>query len=356
MKTTPSKQINNTINFVKAIGCIGVILIHCGFPEYIGILFASLARFAVPFFTTISGFYLLSKNTQSISTSNLLRKIVHISKIIAYAELFALCFAIISGFAMNYDIVKSFARYTNTTGLLKLLWDNTPLTYVHYWYLYALLYCYITVITLYKVAPKCIFGKKISLCALFLFIAFYLMNIISNSELPFDFLVPIGQDGSLSAIYNLFIFRSLPFFLTGVSIKFYERQIRAIRILSKRMLVSTIFVGAILSCLERFLWGDMQIYIGTHLIVLATFIFCIKYPDGINKKIEWIGKELSMTIYIIHISVMEIVNWVGASFGLNNIPLYYWLRPIITIVISLLCASIFFSFNCHLRKTMAKCK
>lgn len=357
MEAKSSRQINNTINFVKAIGCIGVILIHCGFPGYIGILFATLARFAVPFFTAISGFYLLNRNIQYIGTTHLLHKIIHILKIIASAELFALCFSIISGFVMNHDIATSFARYTDTAGLLKLLWDNTPLTYVHYWYLYAMLYCYITVLILCKVASECIVEKnrkKISLCALFLFIAFYLMNIISNSKLPFDFLISIGRDDNLSAIYNLFIFRSLPFFLTGVSLKFYERQISAARILSKRRLVFIMFIGAILSCLERSLWGDMQIYIGTYLIVLAAFIFCIKYPNGINKKIEWIGKELSMIVYIIHISVMEVVIWIGTSFSLNNIPLYHWSRPIVVIGISLLCASVFFSLNCHLRKIIAK--
>ena len=86
------KKTNNSIDFFKAIACIGVVLIHCRFPGVVGILIRTIARFAVPFFTMISGFYLISSDTEIVDTTRLKEKIKHILKLIAGAEVFAFIF------------------------------------------------------------------------------------------------------------------------------------------------------------------------------------------------------------------------------------------------------------------------
>lgn len=48
---------NRCLNFFKGLGCIFVIFIHFPFPGEIGRIISGLARFAVPLFFMISGYY-----------------------------------------------------------------------------------------------------------------------------------------------------------------------------------------------------------------------------------------------------------------------------------------------------------
>lgn len=49
---------NKYIDAAKALACIFVVLIHCMFPGKIGLVFRALARFAVPLFFAVSGYFL----------------------------------------------------------------------------------------------------------------------------------------------------------------------------------------------------------------------------------------------------------------------------------------------------------
>lgn len=171
------------------------------------------------------------------------------------------------------------------------------------------------------------------------------MSAISNLGLPFDFKISIGREDNISALYNLFVFRSGPFFLIGIAMRIYEQKIKNSKLLSKRNLMICMMVGGLLSILERLILGDIQIFIGTGLMVLAIFSYCIKYPDGINEQVEKIGKNLSMYVYIIHVSVMEAVNWLGKMTGIYDLAVFQWVRPIIVIMISLLCAAFLYEFK-----------
>ena len=137
------KKTNNTIDFFKALACISVVLIHCRFPGVAGVLVRTIARFAVPFFTMISGFYLISSEAEMVDAIRLKGKIKHMIKLIAGAELFAFIFFafgdIISKHTLDFVILK----YTDVAKWIKFVWDNTPLSYTQFWYLYALLYCYV---------------------------------------------------------------------------------------------------------------------------------------------------------------------------------------------------------------------
>lgn len=344
------KQTNNTIDFFKAMACIGVVLIHCRFPGAFGALMRTIARFAVPFFTMISGFYLLNNEVERVDTVRLKRKIKHMLKLIVGAELFAFTFFVfgdlISKHTLNFVILK----YTDVARWIKLVWDNTPLSYTHFWYLYALLYCYIAVLFMKKVKIRMGGGKTVIISAVVLFGAFYSMSAISNTDLPFHFMISIGREDNISALYNLFLFRSEPFFLIGIAIRIYEQKIKNSELLSKRNLMICMIVGVLLSILERLILGDVQIFIGTSLMVLTIFSYCIKYPDGINGQVEKIGKNLSMYVYIIHVSVMEVVNWLGKVIGICDFAVFQWIRPVIVITVSLLCATLLYEFRTKKQK------
>ena len=51
------KKKNKCLNVMKGIGCIGVVFIHVQFPGEFGKVAFLLARYAVPLFFMISGYY-----------------------------------------------------------------------------------------------------------------------------------------------------------------------------------------------------------------------------------------------------------------------------------------------------------
>ena len=48
---------NRSIDALRAIACAFVLFVHCPFPGVFGVLVSALARFAVPFFLMVSGYY-----------------------------------------------------------------------------------------------------------------------------------------------------------------------------------------------------------------------------------------------------------------------------------------------------------
>lgn len=244
-------------------------------------------------------------------------------------------------------------KYTDVARWIKFVWDNTPLSYTHFWYLYALLYCYVAAFFVGKVKDR-VGGRAVIISAVVLFGIFYSMSAVSNMGLPLDFKISVGREDNISALYNLFLFRSVPFFLIGIAMRIYEQKFKNCELLSKRNIMIIMMIGGLLSIVERLILGDIQIFIGTSLMVVAIFSYCIKYPDGINKQVERIGKNLSMYVYIIHVSVMEVVNWLGKVMGIYNLTAFQWVRPIIVIMISLLCAVFVYEFKIKMtKKSMA---
>ena len=53
-----SKGDNRTLYFWRGLACLSVVLIHCMLPTGLGVIACALARFAVPLFFMVSGYYL----------------------------------------------------------------------------------------------------------------------------------------------------------------------------------------------------------------------------------------------------------------------------------------------------------
>lgn len=60
------KNENVSLNILKGIACFNVVMIHCTFPGAIGKIISGLARFAVPLFFAISGYYIYSRKQREI--------------------------------------------------------------------------------------------------------------------------------------------------------------------------------------------------------------------------------------------------------------------------------------------------
>lgn len=142
----------------------------------------------------------------------------------------------------------------------------------------------------------------------------------------------------------MFLFRALPFFLIGISFRLYKSNIEKFGWGIKKVLFWVI-LGSCLSVIERMFFVESQFYLGTYLTFFAFCVMTIEYPNLDIKCINFIGKELSMYIYILHIAVGKMGDLIITKLGLwNNIYLKYS-RSLIILTLTIILAYIICSIQ-----------
>ena len=63
------REKNQRLNIVKAIACASVIVLHCPFPGIVGKILYGFARFAVPFFFMVSGYFVYADDAEKVIRS-----------------------------------------------------------------------------------------------------------------------------------------------------------------------------------------------------------------------------------------------------------------------------------------------
>lgn len=146
----------DSLDCTKGVACIFVILIHCTFPGMFGEVLRAIARFAVPLFFAVTGYFLLDSNG-NVTKARILRKLKHIVRITILADIFYMifrfgCFCILGG----DTIQEVFVDHLTLEKVVRFVLTNSPLFYSHLWFLYALIYSYGI---LYVIEPKAISQK-----------------------------------------------------------------------------------------------------------------------------------------------------------------------------------------------------
>ncbi len=276
---------NITINSVKAIACIFVVLIHCCFPGALGEYTAALARFAVPFFVLVTGFY--SYNSDSgvcivKAKMGLKKTSVLTAACLVISAILNSIAAKVGGGALDWLIPNLTLK-----NAAKLILFNR-LSFVNWaiWYLLALTYVYLIYIFLlkwnllriaYKLAP-----------------ALLIFNIIIQEALHLPWYVA-----------GNFLFTVLPFFLIG-------RWISEKEVSPSRKLVYCVLIGSTgMVFLEQFMFGKSALYIGT--IGASLSIFILARDDVLSGRtwaryVGGCGENYSMPIYLCHCGIIQIFN------------------------------------------------
>ena len=135
-----SIQKNNTLELLKLFASYMVVFIHVIFSGKIGTVMETLARFAVPFFFLISGFY-----SYQIPPQKIKKRIRNVLTLIVLAAvsytLFNMVLLLSTG--DRNDISAYFSQYADFLTLVKLFAFNVPVCSEYLWYLYAALYVYV---------------------------------------------------------------------------------------------------------------------------------------------------------------------------------------------------------------------
>ena len=128
-------------------------------------------------------------------------------------------------------------------------------------------------------------------------------------------------------IFRIFFFKSFPYILLGILLKSKIIIRSEINII---YLITIFLFGAFLSIKEACIFGkDYSSYIGTN-IELLSLILLSKYNKKNNNSIlnviSYLGRQLSGNLYIYHIAIGQIIDFISIKKGINKFIFYYYIR------------------------------
>ncbi len=300
-----------SIDFIKGIACIAIVLIHFNFPGEWGVMIKSTCKFAVPVFFFTSGFFVEWIPQERIDANKIVKKVKHIFVIIISSAITYAVFTVMYRWITNEEQgLKTYILETiSATKVINFFMTNDPFLYGHLWFLLALIYCYMFIMFVTFKSPKSIGVLGMGLMLSFLFLTVY------QSWVPIPGYIKISSMGIECCLYNLFVFRALGFFLIGMFCKINVNTLTSVNI-NDKLLTCIAIVGSILAICERFWLVEAQFYLGSYITFLALVTWAVRNPQKGNVLIIYIGRELSLYIYVLHIAVGKVINLIlNKNFG-----------------------------------------
>lgn len=319
MKSTSSGQVdrNFSLDFLKGIGCFGVVFIHILFPGILGTLIMKVSQFAVPVFLMVSGYYCFN-----CEDSVLYRRMKRIFSLLVKSLLFYLLFVVAVKYAAGK--MESWLQNISVRTVLSFLFiGNYDL--VGGGHLYFL---FIQILG-YAIIWKCQYHKKPShdnnldlIVILLLFICRIIVYTYTLSN-------------KMSWHWrSIFLWDSLPWMMLGTYIA--KNQLKIKKYISRKHLIITGVLGLVISMvfiLHRFKIDMSEI--GVIMLSISLFLFAIMYPWIQERNIiTSIGYTYSLYIYIFHIAIGAVVTAIINKIGLSENKIVGFSKPIIVLILS----------------------
>lgn len=324
---------NFSLNCMKGIACISVVILHCTFPGIVGKILYGWARFAVPFFFAVSGYYAYCEN-EAILKSQLNRKVKHIGKYFLTTEVIYFIWHIIYSIIVTKSLNGAFewlrSSFTCGNVMNTILFQKTIIGDVS-WFLLALLLCYCVT---FFIGKRNLWKKS---CVLILIL--FGINLFIADIVPIVFRINV-QWYWISNFYLL----GFPSYVLGYWIRINEDKLKKVDI--KYYLYALPF-AMMLNLIERFITSGSQFFITNIPFVVACIMICLKSPKyrGGTATLRYIGKNLSFGVYIFHPIIRDILKLLGMHFAASDFYVWSWILPILTIIITLICTEIGFKIG-----------
>ncbi len=276
------KTKNDCLNVWKGIAALAVVLIHCTLPGVPGEIIKGIARFAVPLFFLISGYFAYGRNDTVIR-----RRAGHIFRLYAGAVLVYYLWAALRYFLSQRTLTRMCAELFPDGGKTVtdlLLWNRTAMA-PHLWFMGALLYCYL----FYLVLLHFRWEEK----------AYFLIPVLLAANLL------LGEGRGLTGIavpvrwIRSFWLTGFPFFLWGSWFACREKQGRLT--LRTGFCLAALAAGVVLSAVECLWSGYDELYVGSILTAGGLFSLALAFPSlGKGSLLARIGERDSANIYLWH--------------------------------------------------------
>ena len=288
---------NSTLELLKLFASYMVVFIHILFYGKLGVTVDALARFAVPFFFLVSGYY-----SYQITTLKIKKRIKNILILFAFSAVCCTAFEIIRLLKYNTDgLVTLINKFTKVSTYVDLIVFNVPVSSGHLWYLLAVLYVYIIFyfITKFQIEEKIIFTVSLLLLLLHIFLGEGLS--IFGTTLPMHFV-------------RNFALMGIPFFSLGLFVKKHEEKLRGV---PNYLIYLLLIIGAFESVFSRFFFDANELYVGSIFILIALVCVFIK---GANVKYPAFLTALegcSTYIYVSHIAIATVITIIFSIVGID---------------------------------------
>ena len=313
-----TKKRNEALDLFKLVAAVFVTFIHVRFPGDVGEMVSAIARFAVPMFFMISGYYGAHDECTKI-----IKKARHIAWMLAHAAVFYLIVNSIKSLCSGWGAFEGWIlEIFSWREVLRLLLLNSVSWSEPLWFLPALIYTYLVwwCVKRARVSHRIVY--TVSLLLLIVHLCF--------GELSFIH----GYRPETSIYVRNFLFFGFPFFSFGVFIREHESGI--LRLISTPVAVVMIVFGSVLAALSVWLYQLNEFYIGTIPTVLALFVLALRFSDAQIPKCLKKLSRISTAYYILHPLAISLFWWISSKNWVLGT-----LKPIFAVLLTVLLSAIF---------------
>lgn len=255
------------LNALKGIACICVVWIHAPFPGIVGKVVSGIARFAVPLFFAIAGYYIYDGNKEKVA-KKLVVKIKYIGKILIWMEGTYFCWFFIQK-SIECGELRGGFEWIKQTFTVKavincIIFQKTIVIDVA-WFLLALFLCYVLTVLINRYD---LWKKTGPLILALLFLNLCIAKVgffVSHSSIPWYWNA------------NLWLL-GFPCYVIGYCIKINWEKL--MHITTKSWILIAI-VSVVLCFIEIFGFGTRWFYISNISFMVSCLVLCLKYPNAI---------------------------------------------------------------------------
>ena len=311
---------NYSLDMLRGVSCIFVILIHYPFPGMWGALIKSICRTAIPFFFMLSGYY-TNKNEKKSTRVEIVKRIKKTISICAGAAVFSLFMEYII-FFRKQSFQKFFENYFDVGKIWRLIiWNDTG-NITHLWFLFALVYCYIFVFVILLFSTPLNDYRIIDIAAFCLWVILII----------FSEILPLCGTIVNHIFYRNALFTGFPFFWVGFRLK-----TKTFETINNIKFVFFSGIGIII--IERLLIGNIENSLGITILSVFSFIYAVDNTEwGECGILVTLGKDYSLLIYILHWYIICVEYKIINELQFLNNYWYLSISPILVILYSIVAA------------------
>lgn len=314
---------NHTLEMLKLFAAYMVVFLHVPFYGNFGVAVNALARFAVPFFFLVSGFF-----SYGITKEKIRRRIAHLAFLLAFALLICTASNLMLGFLNQgfAGVLQFFRQYLDIEKIINFLLFNKTIQVEYLWYLFAILYVYAL---FYFTAALGLKDRVYWAAALS---GLCLQLVLGELLSAFGLVLP-------NHYLRNFALMGMPFFILGMMANRYRHQLARV---PDAAVIALIAAGALETLYSRFTVGNNELYAGSVCILFALVVVFIKHPG--EKSPAWLNTLTGCNtyIYILHpiISgiIVNLLALLGVHSGVKGYQLLRMLHPLVVCAVSTLLA------------------
>lgn len=328
MKERGVSKINQSMDLCKLIAAVFVVLIHVSLPDKTGEVVNTLARFAVPVFFAISGYF-----SFGISSDKIKSRAISILKIYFFATVFYVVWQCLRAeLFSNVAFKEVLGDYFEEQGVARLIVIGHAPFAGHLWYLHAALTCYVILWLYVRFSEK----DGVNYNALYIVgIIGMMIHVALSTNVK-----AAGGTALPSLIYRNGLFFGLPMFAAGMFIKENGDKIKERFRLNIAKEIGIVIFGIALSLIQRNGLGLEELPVGTLIEAIGLMLLMHNHPQMASAEYDRVFKSfgnVSLAVYVVHIFFYQLIGELSRKVSFfGEINSNEWLKPFAVIAFSVI--------------------